>query len=989
MRRSGRSIFVSMLRRSWILVLVGTLINGASAQDNASGTAAQSAPPAAGTDSSNSGDQSQLQEVTVTGSRVITNGNSAPTPLTTVNSQDLEATTPSDIPQGLDKLPVFAGSTSPNNTIPSGATSNGAGNFLNLRDFGAQRTLILLNGNRIQPTAQNGTVDIDTLPQMLVKRVDVVTGGASSVYGSDAVTGVVNFVLDTEFTGLKLEAQTGISSYGDDGSFKTGFAGGTNLFDGRGHFEVSYEHYDSAGIPDMKSRPLGNDVYTEAGLGTKTDPYYLAPNSRYTQETPGGYIPSGPLAGNYFPSTGVMAPYAVGTPFVGNAGASSGGDGGYSGEAPSSCNNCNESLAAQLRTDQEFVRFDYDITDEVHAYVQGSTAQAYNFNTFFSQWFNQSVPSTNIYLPASAAATLAAAGASAFTLERQFEDYPEWASEANTQTYDATAGLSGVAWKNYHWNFHYTYGESVLYDADPYNTNNQRLTAALDGVPVPAGEPNAGTATCAVSLTSYASAYRGCEPLDPFGPDAPTDTAVSWIDGNTSFRQYETMDDVAGDIGGTAFNGWAGPFKGDVSGEYRYSTLETDSDFSSTAKVNCAGLNPASCNPNEALWGQSVVSPMPRVGEGVWEGAVEIDAPLVKGLPLIRSFDLNLAARQTEYSISGPATTWKIGAVWNVYRDLTLRGTTSRDIRAPTLYDLYAPQTSSNTGFQDLLTGVTANTRTVSGGNPTLKPEVSRTTTFGLIYNPSWAKNLSFAVDTFNIVIDNAITSVNGTNPAVQDLCNASGGTSPYCALYVRPISSTSTAPGNYPLYVLSESLNVARTSTNGVDVEANYGFALAAINSSLPGAISARAFLTYQPNLLTNTGIPGAVVTNAAGAAGLAATRLTVDYGYVDGPFSVTGQTRYLSSERQNSDPALVFETPAIPSITYTDLTLAYLFKLRSQDSPGAGRVFLSIQNLFNQQPNIWVPVGFTSAPGFAYPAPSDEDTVGRYFTLGATYQL
>jgi iron complex outermembrane receptor protein len=977
--KHSRGSFKSTLLSCSLLAFATGLSIDAVAQEAAAAKSGQG-PPVSDSDQ-------PIEQVVVTGSRVITNGNSSATPLTVVSTEDLAQTTPSDIPDGLNKLPIFAGSTSQRTT--SGATSNGEGDFLNLRDFGAQRTLILLNGNRVPATAQDGTVNVDTLPQLLIKRVDVITGGASSVYGSDAVTGVVNFVLDTTFNGLKTEAQTGISGQGDDMSWKAGFAAGTNLFGGRGHIEFSYEHYTSDGISDMKSRPLGADVYTEAGLGTAASPYYLAPNSRYVQETPGGYIENGPLKGNFFPSTGVMAPYSFGTPLIGNSGASSGGDGGFSGEAPSDCSGCNQSLIGALHDDQGFVRFDYDLADHLHAYAQLSAADSYNFNSFFSQWFNQSVPSTNVYLPPAAAATLAAAGTPSFGFERQFEDYPQWSSEAQTQSYNATVGFSGAAWGDYHWNAHYTYGESILQDSNPYNTNNQRLTAALDSVLVPAGMPNAGTAVCAVSLTAYASQYAGCQPLNPFGPNAPTGAAVQWIDGDTTFHQYDKLNDLAADLAGTLFNGWAGPFKGAFSAEYRYSTLESDSNFNSTAKINCAGLNPVSCNPNEALWGQSVVSSLPKVGEGVWEGAVEADAPLVKDLPLVQLFDLDLAARYTRYSISGPATTWKIGPVWTVYNDLTFRATASRDIRAPTLYDLYAPQASNNQGYQDLLTGVTANTRTVTQGNPDLKSEISRTTTAGFVYTPSFVPNFSLALDTFHIVINNAITQVNGTNPSVEELCNSSNGTSPYCSLYIRPISPTSTAPGNYPTYVLVESLNVAKTSTHGFDAEANYHFGLEQVNSNLEGTINTRLFLTYQPSFLTNTGIPGAVITDAAGAVPLAATRVTFDYGYVDGPFSVNAETRYHTSERQNSNPTLVFDTPAVPAISYTDLTLAYHFRLRPRDSASAGQVFLSIQNLMNQQPHIWMPLGYTSAPGFAFPAPYDEDVIGRYFTVGVKYQL
>src|SRR6202035_4719746 len=162
---------------------------------------AQSAPGDAG---------QELQEIKVTGSRVISNGNDSPTPVTLVTTEQLTATTPTNLADALNNLPVFSGSLGPSQARSS-TFDNTGGNYLNLRGLGSVRNLILLDGHRVPPTTSAGTVDINFLPQMLVQRVDVVTGGASAVYGSDAVSGVVNFVLDHKFTGLKAEAQTGIS----------------------------------------------------------------------------------------------------------------------------------------------------------------------------------------------------------------------------------------------------------------------------------------------------------------------------------------------------------------------------------------------------------------------------------------------------------------------------------------------------------------------------------------------------------------------------------------------------------------------------------------------------------------------------------------------------------------------------------------------------------------------------------------------------------
>jgi iron complex outermembrane recepter protein len=184
-------------------------------------------------------------DIVVTGSRVITNGANSPTPLTTISSETLLATTPASVPDALNKLPVFQGSTQPRS---AGNSQTMAGqNIINLRNLGPQRVLILLDGHRVTPTNQDGTVSIDTLPLDLMQRVDVVTGGASAVYGSDAVSGVVNFVLDKKFSGIKADVNGGISTYGDGESYKVSLVAGTELFGGNGHIVFAGSHYDARG----------------------------------------------------------------------------------------------------------------------------------------------------------------------------------------------------------------------------------------------------------------------------------------------------------------------------------------------------------------------------------------------------------------------------------------------------------------------------------------------------------------------------------------------------------------------------------------------------------------------------------------------------------------------------------------------------------------------------------------------------------------------
>jgi len=183
------------------------------------------------------------EAIVVTGSRTVKDGSKAPTPVTAVTAEALIQSAPSSIPDALNKLPVFANSSNQNTGGTFAATASQKGNFLNLRALGTQRVLTLLNGTRAVPTASslaNG-VDSNMLPQMLISRVDVVTGGASAVYGSDAVSGVVNYVLDEKFKGIKAVAQVGLSNHGDDLSYRYGVAYGTSLGESV-HIIASYEH---------------------------------------------------------------------------------------------------------------------------------------------------------------------------------------------------------------------------------------------------------------------------------------------------------------------------------------------------------------------------------------------------------------------------------------------------------------------------------------------------------------------------------------------------------------------------------------------------------------------------------------------------------------------------------------------------------------------------------------------------------------------------
>src|SRR5215468_46594 len=175
-----------------------------------------------------------VEAVVVTGSRLVTSGAQAPTPVTVVSTEQLQLAAPRNIVDGILQLPAFKGSLSVANQSTGTTSSNGA-DYLNLRGLGTSRTLVLLDGRRVVPASSAGSVDAAQMPEALIQRVDVVTGGASAAYGSDAVAGVVNFVLDTKFEGLKASAQAGISQYGDNFNYRVSVTGGMSFLDNRLH----------------------------------------------------------------------------------------------------------------------------------------------------------------------------------------------------------------------------------------------------------------------------------------------------------------------------------------------------------------------------------------------------------------------------------------------------------------------------------------------------------------------------------------------------------------------------------------------------------------------------------------------------------------------------------------------------------------------------------------------------------------------------------
>ena len=975
---------------------------------------------------------SSEDEITVTGSRVITNNLNSPTLITTVEVSELAKTTPSDLADGLNKLPQIIGGRTPR-TQGNGGTNNG-GNVLSLRNFGPQRTLVLLDGHRVPSSNQDGTVNIDILPQMLVKRVDIVTGGASAVYGSDAVAGVVNFILDKNFNGLSVKADAGLSNYGDGEEWQFGAAWGTDLFDGRGHFEVSGRYRKQALIP-ISERPYGEDgqAWLLAGNGSVGNPYVNVPYSRVFNSGQFGNVQCGSSCAynNYtFNTPGVLSPLIHGTP-TGTANLESGGDGSYVK---------NGTFRSEIEMADAFGRFDYDLTDDVNFYVQGTWAQAKNKSNWITWVVSPSAsrpntlfadnpflaPATQLQLGSNiVCGTPAAAGwrclPAAPATSPQTNSTPPvppttpyfsapsyiwnkvggedardtnrlYRTESDQRNINVEVGFTGSL-GSMRWDLFYSHGESRLTVSNPNNTDNAKYLASLDAVIAPPGTTVngvnvAGTIVCWVlTQPQFASLYPGCVPTNITDPNGPSLAAYNYLKTPTSWTLTQRLDNVGGSIGGDlGFGLPAGNIRANVSFDLRWATYKMESDYRPTDFVNCTGLRMCLANGGAPVrWVQNTNAPV-DASNNVYEVAGEINIPLIKDFALAQELSVTAAGRYTKYSTFDAVKSWKVGVDWHVNESIAFRGTASLDIRAPNLNDLYQPAGVSSTGFTDLLTNGNNSLRLVSRGNPNLTPEKARTITLGVALTPSFLPNFGFSFDYYRTRMTDAITGISYQSNAIQNICLASAPNydSPFCSLAVRPITNPADPnyknPNfNFPTEIRNSPLNAARQETEGFEIQADYHFDTGQVFSWLPGRMSIRHMLGYQP-VNTTVNIPGAFPTWAVQPK----LRQTSFVSYQNEAWGLSLQNQWLGKVRMaTSDNALNgnsqnYKIPYLPSFNLLDATI----NVRMHLLGGDGEAFLTVNNVLNARAPLYP--SNSGIPGLFYPTLGFHDDMGRFFTLG-----
>ena len=886
--------------------------------------------------------------IVVTGSRVA-NGFKTPTPVTMASSEQLRVAAPTNLADGLNQLPAFNGSTktsSPSTTNSRGGSSGQ--NLLNLRGLGAQRTLILLDGRRLPATNSGGSVDINIIPQGLVSRVDVVTGGASAAYGSDAVAGVVNFVLDTKLRGFKAEALTGISTHGDLPSFGGSFAFGTAGADDRLRFVAGIDYFYQKGLRadqrthrDWFDDNAGQIVNPVAGARPLN---LIIPSIRSSIGTYGGLISAGPLRGTQFLANGVSAPFDYGT-ITGTA-FQSGGDGARA----------NIGLQPTQERYNGFARAEFDLSSATTLFVEGLYARSHtNQGAFVSQNVGSNAAYTiyrdNAYLPADILARMVAANVQSFQLGRFEGELPLVENESTIDVYHGSIGVRGELDGTWKWDASYNFGQSDQELRSNNLTIARNLYASADAVRNQAGQ--------IVCRSTLAGLDPGCTPRNLFGPQAPNQAITDYVTGdnvlNLRLRQQVAAINVRGDLGDNLQI--AGPISVAAGVEYRKETAKQTTDALSPTRIDFTGIRggPAALQGRQGPY--RFFNPLPFSGEyDIREGYLEIAVPVLKDSPIAQSLDLNGAVRYADYSTSGGATTWKLGGSWQLNDALRFRGTWSQDIRAPNLLELFNPATQLNGNV--VYNGVTTPQVNFATGNPNLKPERARTITFGGVYQPSWLPGFQASVDYYKIKLKDAITTL--AEQRVVDECAA--GNQAQCAnITVLPSGSLS---------ILRPNLNLAEQTVAGIDFEIGYKTDFAG------GNLNVRLIGNHATE--NNSQTPGSPVREALGETITPKWSGVLQANWSNEAFSLFVQERFISAAKLDATriEGIDINDNSTPAVFYTNVTATYNLHMGG----GKQQVYLSVANLFDRDPPLSPPpvTTFTTAASSAY------DPIGRYITAG-----
>lgn len=974
------------------IAIAAALATSVAWAQTAGADAAAAAPQtaAAQASSAQSGNSSptlaSLQQVVVTGSLIHSGNYVAASPIVTVSSESLKASGQVDLEGSLDQLPEFQ---------PTSGAFLGTGIAeLNMYGLGANRNLVLLDGHRLPPADAFGDVDLNLIPQSIVSSVQTITGGASAVYGSDAMSGVVNIITLKDFNGVRADVQYGNSFKSDYQTVTASLDIGSGFDQGRGHVLVSMAY---TSLPDL---PGSDRVYflhqipsSYIGQGTYVPSANNLPNPAVVSAIFAGYgitqpiSPSSPLGfnsdGTLFTETGALN-YK----------------GPTTGAYEISGGNVRMPVGQQYIIGQPldrksiFTKYDFQINPHVQAYgdvLYVSSEVRFSTGDSLTQFAVPTIPVTNPFIPSDLAPILASRAdpTAPFTYNARYLDFGQRVNDNTETTSEFLDGLRGdFGGGDWTWDAYASYDTTNILEQDLNAVIEPQVENLLDS-------PNGGTSLCAGGF-------------DPFGLDNALNISAAcrnYMTATASSNEELTQLMTQADAQGSLFKLPAGPVQLAVLADYRRNTYA----FQPDEELSLGNV--------EAVVGSSAESG----AVGVKEAAAQLNVPLLHDLPLVRSLEVDGGYRLSDYDSSGSTNTYDGEVKWRTVTSLMVRGGYQHAIRAPNVGELYSAPTGGQAGFGtppqggdpcDVrspdrsganganlaalceVTGVPANiigsyifpttaAATVTTGNTSLTPEAANTYNVGFVYtsrlDTPWLAHLSGSIDYYNIKITNVISTIPGTT--VLDNCyNLDGfnptysATNPYCALIHRDPTTGQITDIDTPYE------NLGMLSTDGLDIELNWDADLADLGLHwLPGRVQLQSNIgwsfSYDEQALKGSPIQdyaGTINSSAAGAIYPHIRALTT-LGYAVGNVTASLRWHYIGAMDNISvvtSPSNVL--PGVPAYSLYDLVGTYAIGKR-------WRLRAGITNLLNRGP--------PPVPGeIAGVDPSTYDVVGRSYYVGAT---
>jgi outer membrane receptor protein involved in Fe transport len=940
-----------------------------------------------------------VEGVVVTGTRIMTTGFTAPTPTTVIGQEQISKNAQPNIFTTIAQLPSLQGSTG----VTTGTNSTSSGqqglSSFSIRGLGTIRTLTLLDGQRVVGANVTGVPDISLFPQLLTQRVDVVTGGASASYGSDAVGGVVNFITDTRFQGFKSNVQTGVSQYGDNAQVLVQVAAGHSFFNDRLHVQLSAEYDNEDGIPAGgfgEDAPGARDWYRTStlmnrGITNDGSPQYLyRDHVQAYQYTLYGLISAGPLQGTAFDKNGQPFTFVYGSNGVPRKNAAGDVTNCFTGFCAGGDLSGNVGIGTTLQSSVDRknaygrVAWDYG-GGEVYATLNLARVETSNQPNPGAAKTGLTLQCSNPYVPTSIQTACAANGITSFQYGVSNAILPNIRVQPTREQYRAVFGAKGsqevfgVKWA---YDAYYEHGQNVTDIGVSNITLTPRYNQAIQAISLN------GQIVCANAVARA----NGCVPINIIGGGALSAAALAYIEPGAGPFQHtrQTQDVASASFSGEPLTLWAGPVSVAAGAEYRREYYRVNGDpygAGITTGSQYDATYPA--DPILGTAGDNWYAGNYKNGRGkydVVEEFLELNVPLFNGDGIGKA-NLNVAGRNTHYSTSGTVRTWKVGGTWDTPVDgLRLRGVTSRDVRAPNLSELFAAPISINVpNFTNPFNQTAVNISQNTIGNSALTPEIARNTEVGVVLSrPKWLPGFSVSVDYYNIKITDVISSLSAQQ--IVNLCFS--GVASTCGSF----NLANTAGPNF---VNVQPFNLASIKTDGIDIEASYQWRAPL---GLPGDLTLRALGTKVINFVTDTGLPGTpardtagVNSGGAGPGSVPKWKWMAIQSFDADRFSLMIQERWFSDGVFGSQYVVCgagscpVSTVNYPTIDYNTMKGAFYVDIGGTYKIGKrAQAYFKVDNLFNRDPepspqtNTGIDVN-----------PSLYDVIGRMYRVGLRYSF